>query len=93
MQRAQVVLLRDDEFLRLRPVPSRGALGGPGLHGAVALVRRACQPAGLAPVKERRTLIGASRKMIVYDDMEQSDKINVYEKGITVNQQLNREKH
>ena len=46
----------------------------------------------LAPVKLRRTLIGASRKMIVYDDMEQSEKIKVYDKGITVNQQLNREK-
>jgi predicted dehydrogenase len=46
----------------------------------------------LAPVKIRRTLIGASRKMIVYDDMEQSEKIKVYDKGITVNQQLNREK-
>lgn len=46
----------------------------------------------LAPVKVRRTLIGASRKMIVYDDMEQSEKIKVYDKGITVNQQLNRER-
>jgi predicted dehydrogenase len=46
----------------------------------------------LAPVKLRRTLIGASRKMIVYDDMEQSEKIKVYDKGITVNQQLNNEK-
>jgi predicted dehydrogenase len=46
----------------------------------------------LAPVKVRRTLIGASRQMIVYDDMEQSEKIKVYDKGITVNQQLNREK-
>jgi len=46
----------------------------------------------LAPVKLRRTLIGASRKMIVYDDMEQSEKIKVYDKGITVNQQLNSEK-
>ncbi len=38
----------------------------------------------LAPVKIRRTLIGASRKMIVYDDMEQSEKVKVYDKGITV---------
>jgi predicted dehydrogenase len=41
----------------------------------------------LAPVKIRRTLIGASRKMIVYDDMEQSEKIKVYDKGITVTPQ------
>ena len=46
----------------------------------------------LAPVKLRRTLIGASRKMIVYDDLEQSEKIKVYDKGITLNGQQNPEK-
>ncbi|MFO1431839.1 MAG: Gfo/Idh/MocA family oxidoreductase [Candidatus Competibacteraceae bacterium] len=39
----------------------------------------------LAPVKLRRTLIGGSRKMIVYDDVEPSEKIKVYDKGITLN--------
>lgn len=39
----------------------------------------------LAPVKIRRTLIGGSQRMIVYDDLEPSDKIKVYDKGITVN--------
>jgi predicted dehydrogenase len=39
----------------------------------------------LAPVKVRRTLIGASRKMIVYDDLEHSEKVKVYDKGITLN--------
>jgi predicted dehydrogenase len=39
----------------------------------------------LAPVKLRQTLIGCSKKMIVYDDMEPTDKIRVYDKGITVN--------
>jgi predicted dehydrogenase len=39
----------------------------------------------LAPVKVRRTLIGGSRKMIVYDDLEPSEKIKVYDRGITVN--------
>jgi len=39
----------------------------------------------LAPVKVRRTLIGGSRKMVVYDDLEPSEKIKVYDKGITVN--------
>ena len=39
----------------------------------------------LAPVKVRRTLIGGSRKMIVYDDLEPSEKIKVYDKGITIN--------
>ena len=39
----------------------------------------------LAPVKVRRTLIGGSRKMVVYDDLEPSEKIKVYDKGITLN--------
>jgi predicted dehydrogenase len=38
----------------------------------------------LAPVKVRRTLVGGSRKMIVYDDLEPSEKIKVYDKGITL---------
>jgi predicted dehydrogenase len=38
----------------------------------------------LAPVKLRRTLIGGRRKMIVYDDIEPSEKLKVYDKGITV---------
>ena len=33
----------------------------------------------------RRTLIGGSRKMIVYDDLEPSEKIKVYDRGITLN--------
>lgn len=39
----------------------------------------------LAPVKVRQTLIGGSEKMIVYDDIEPSEKIKVYDKGITLN--------
>jgi predicted dehydrogenase len=39
----------------------------------------------LAPVKVRRTLIGGSRRMIVYDDLEPSEKIKVYDKGIALN--------
>jgi predicted dehydrogenase len=38
----------------------------------------------LAPLKMRRTLIGGARVMIVYDDLEPSEKIKVYDKGITV---------
>lgn len=38
----------------------------------------------LAPVKVRHTLIGGSEKMILYDDIEPSEKIKVYHKGITV---------
>jgi predicted dehydrogenase len=37
----------------------------------------------LAPVKVRRTLISGSRKMIVCDDLEPSEKVKVYDKGIT----------
>lgn len=39
----------------------------------------------LSPVKVRRTLVGGSKQMIVYDDMEPSEKVKVYDKGITVN--------
>jgi predicted dehydrogenase len=39
----------------------------------------------LAPVKVRRTLIGGSRRMIVYDDIEASEKVKVYDRGISVN--------
>jgi predicted dehydrogenase len=38
----------------------------------------------LAPVKIRRTIIGGSRKMVVYDDLEPSEKIKVYDKGIDI---------
>lgn len=38
----------------------------------------------LSPVKVRRTLIGGSRQMIVYDDMESSEKVKLYDKGITI---------
>ncbi len=38
----------------------------------------------LAPVKIRRTIIGGSRKMVVYDDLEPSEKIKVYDKGVDI---------
>lgn len=38
----------------------------------------------LAPVKVRQTLVGGSRKMVIYDDMEASEKIKVYDRGISV---------
>ncbi len=41
----------------------------------------------LAPVKIRRTLIGGERQMIVYDDLEPSEKVKVYDKGITISDQ------
>jgi predicted dehydrogenase len=38
----------------------------------------------LAPVKIRQTLIGGSRRMIVYDDLQPSEKIKVYDRGVDV---------
>ena len=38
----------------------------------------------LAPVKIRQTLIGGSRRMVVYDDMQTSEKVKVYDRGVTV---------
>lgn len=37
----------------------------------------------LAPVKVRTTLVGGSKKMLVYDDLQSSEKIKVYDRGIT----------
>ena len=37
----------------------------------------------LAPVKVRQILIGGSKKMITYDDVEPSEKVKVYDKGIS----------
>jgi predicted dehydrogenase len=38
----------------------------------------------LSPVKVRQTLIGGAKKMIVYNDMEPTEKIKIYDRGITV---------
>lgn len=38
----------------------------------------------LAPVKVRKTLIGGTKSMIVFDDMETSEKLKIYDKGIEV---------
>jgi len=38
----------------------------------------------LSPVKIRRTLVGGTKRMIVYDDLETSEKVKIYDKGITV---------
>lgn len=37
----------------------------------------------LAPVKLRQILLGGSKKMIRYDDLEPSEKIKVYDKGVS----------
>ena len=38
----------------------------------------------LSPIKVRQTFIGGSSKMIVYDDLEPTEKVKVYDKGITL---------
>jgi len=45
----------------------------------------------LAPVKIRRTMIAGSRKMILYDDIEPTEKVRVYDKGVTANRVGDRE--
>jgi predicted dehydrogenase len=44
-----------------------------------------CEVSWLAPQKMRRTCVVGSEKMIVYDDMEPSDKIKIYERGVSLN--------
>lgn len=38
----------------------------------------------LAPAKIRRTIVGGSKQMVVYDDMQPSEKLQVYDKGVTI---------
>ena len=38
----------------------------------------------LAPAKIRRTIVGGSKQMIVYDDMQPSEKLMIYDKGVTI---------
>ncbi len=38
----------------------------------------------LSPVKVRQTLIAGSKKMIVWDDIQPSEKVRIYDKGVDV---------
>lgn len=38
----------------------------------------------LAPAKVRRTIVGGSKRMMIYDDMEASEKLKVYDKGFSI---------
>lgn len=40
----------------------------------------------LSPVKIRRTLVGGSGKMIVFDDLETSEKVKIYDKGVSISE-------
>jgi predicted dehydrogenase len=42
----------------------------------------------LSPVKLRHTLIGGSQKMLLFDDLESTEKIKIYDKGITIKNQV-----
>lgn len=38
----------------------------------------------LSPVKIRQTLIGGSRRMVIYDDMQVTEKVKVYDRGASL---------
>jgi predicted dehydrogenase len=61
------------------------------LHYASGLIAH-CHVNWLSPVKVRRTFIGGSRKMVVYDDVEPTDKIRVYDSGVKLGQATEEEK-
>lgn len=42
----------------------------------------------LAPVKLRRTLISGTKKMVVFDDLEPSEKVKVYDNGLALEQDV-----
>ena len=46
----------------------------------------------LSPVKLRRTLIGGSRKMVIYDHLDTENQIKIFDKGIEVREDLDRYK-
>lgn len=47
----------------------------------------------LSPVKIRRTLIAGSRKMIVYDDIEPTEKVRIYDKSVVASRSGDEEKY
>lgn len=38
----------------------------------------------MSPVKIRRIIIGGSKKMIVFDDLDPAEKVKIYDKGVTL---------
>lgn len=38
----------------------------------------------LSPIKIRKILIGGSKKMVFYDDIHPSEKVKIYDKGVTI---------
>ncbi len=44
----------------------------------------------LSPVKLRRTLIGGSRKMVIYDHLDPDNQLKIYDKGIEIQENHDR---
>ncbi len=42
----------------------------------------------ISPLKERLMVIGGTKKMIVFDDLKDSEKLMVYDKGFDINNQM-----
>lgn len=40
----------------------------------------------ISPLKIRKILVGGSKKMVFYNDLEPSEKIKLYDKGVSINQ-------
>src|SRR5262249_1150913 len=45
-----------------------------------------CEVSWLSPQKMRRTCLVGSQRMVVYDDTEPSEKIKIYDRGVTIHQ-------
>ena len=81
-------LIRQDPVVVAAAGASHG--GSPTENIAYVTVRYAGSLLGhihvnwLAPAKVRRTIVGGSKRMLIYDDMETSEKLKVYDKGFSV---------
>src|ERR1700681_2283547 len=79
----------NEEPIAVSATGSSHVVGAPENMAHITLFFRSCCVAHvsvnwLSPIKVRQTFIGGSRKMIVYDDVEPTEKIKVYDKGITL---------
>src|SRR3954452_23017356 len=80
----------DEEPIAVSATGSSHVVGAPENMAHITLFFRSSCVAHvsvnwLSPIKVRQTFIGGSRKMIVYDDVEPTEKIKIYDKGITLN--------
>ena len=70
-----------------------GLCHGGGVHECVAYLHLEYESgfmahfhfSWLAPIKIRKTILAGTKKMIVYDDMEITEKVKLYDKGVVVN--------